>query len=284
MFGIEGLLLFVDTCEFTSILKLIVGILLCIGATVSYIPQFYVIFKSKTVDGLSEPSIVLLNIGNFCLTLNSIIFNWHKWSCFEKCNIWVCTGQLLPFYQILMGWLMVFVFYLIFMKYKIRNTEDKIIGVVFYLLVYIAFIAIAIIIAISEKLDNSGTSQTAFFNGFAQAMGYMSAICSAIVWLPQIYTLLKTKRTGNVSPWMFALQAPGNIIIIIFQAVLYKQPVSTWITYVVCCVEQTIILCIVVIYAIRDRRFKQKFIKIVDDESGYYEDEEDFEEMLGRYD
>ena len=60
---------------------------------------------------------------------------------------------------------------------------------------------------------------------FAQILGYTSAVCSAVAWLPQIYTLLKTKQIGNLSPLMFALQTPGNVIIIIFQAVLFNQPV-----------------------------------------------------------
>lgn len=259
-----GLLLdsFANECDLISTVGYIVGILLCIGSICSYIPQFYVIFKSKAIDGLSEPSIVILNVGNFCLTLNSIIFNWYKWSCFSKCSFGVCNAYMLPFYQILMGWVMVFIFYLIFMKYKIRNTEDKIIGAMFYLLLYIVFIGVVVVIAISEKFWNSGESRLLFFDGFGQAMGYCAALCNGVVWIHQIYVLLKSGECGNVSPVMFALQAPGNVVIIIFQAVLYKQPISTWISYVVCCIEQTIVLIIIIMYKIRDRRMNQEFLTL----------------------
>lgn len=263
----NGMLLKYITIKFidASIAGYVLGVLLILGAILSYIPQFYVIFKYKTIDGLDELSIITLNIGNFCLTLNSIIFNWNKWLCFSKNGFFICNAQLLPFYQIFIGWLMAVVFYVIFIKYKIRNTDEKIIHVIFYSLCYIGFIIIAITIVLFEKLGNSGSSQNYFFNGFAQAMGYISMICSAIVWLPQIYTLIKSNKTGIVSPLMFALQAPGNIISIIFQAVLYKQHISTWITYAVTCVEQTIIIIIIGVYWVRDRRYVHHQYSFEDD-------------------
>lgn len=237
-----------------SIVGYVLGPLLCIGSVCTYIPQYYLIIKSKSVEGINEFSWIILNIGNFCLSLNSIILNWSKWSCFGKCNFWLCMAHLLPFYQILIGWVMVFIFYMLFMKYKIKNTENKLFGVIFYCSLYIGFIAIAIAIAVGEKVGNSGPQQIAFFNGFAQFLGYTSAACNVAALLPQIYTLLKTKKFGNLSPIMYALQIPGNIITIVFQAVLFAQPVSTWITYVISCLEQTVVLVLIIIFYCKHRR------------------------------
>ena len=44
------------------------------------------------------------------------------------------------------------------------------------------------------------------------------------------------------------VQTPGNIIIIVFQAFLYSAPLSTWITYFIVLIEQTIILTLMIIY------------------------------------
>lgn len=248
-------------CTIDSVLGYIVGPLLCIGSIVSYVPQCYIIVKTKTIKGINEFSIILLGVGNFCLTLNSLILNWGKWNCFRKCGFWLCMAHLLPFYQILVGWIMVFVFYIVFMKYKIKNTENKLIGALFYSLLYLGFIAIVVTIAVGEKIANRGPPQIAFFQVFAQILGYASAVCSAIVWIPQIYTLILTKKSGNLSPIMFALQTPGNMVIIIFQAVLYRQPVSTWITYVITCIEQLIILGLIIAYYIRDRRAQESMVR-----------------------
>lgn len=262
-----------SACTIDSIIGYIVGPLLCLGSIVSYIPQCYIIVKGKTIEGINETSLVILNIGNFCLSLNSIILNWNKWSCFGKCGVWLCMAHLLPFYQILMGWIMVFVFYIVFMKYKIRNTENKLIGVMFYGLLYVGFIAIVIAIAVGEKIAGSGPTQLVFFHVFAQILGYTSAACSAVVWIPQIYTLVKTKQIGNLSPLMFALQTPGNVVIIIFQAVLFKQPVSTWITYVITCAEQLVILGLMTAYYIRDRNLRirthRELTEIIQDSDPY---------------
>ncbi len=240
-------------CDPESLIGSILGIVLCIGGTVTYIPQLYSIIKAKTIKGINELSLILLNIGGCCLALNSIIFNWQKWQCYNQCNFWACSAGMLPFFQILMGWIMVLIFYLVFMKYKIRNTQSRVIRVISYFVVYLLFVLIVIMLALIEKFGNHGPSQQYFFDIFAQILGYISAACSGIVWLPQIYTLWRNNERGTLSPLMFIFQTPGNIVIIIFQAVLFNQSISTWITYLITCIEQTIILGLIIYYYIRDR-------------------------------
>ena len=253
----EGLVYISGQCDIDSIIGYIIGTLLCLGSICSYIPQYYIIIKNKTVGDINELSLILLNIGNFCLSLNSVIVNWSKWKCFEVCGFWLCMAHLLPFYQILMGWLMVFIFYMLFMKYKIRNRETKFLAAILYGLMYIGFIVIVVSISIGEKVWNSGPDQNLFFRVFAEVLGYFSAVFNCVAWLPQIYTLIKLGESNNLSPWMFALQTPGNVIVIIFQAVLFSQPVSTWITYLITCVEQTLILIIIVVYHFRDKKIQE---------------------------
>jgi uncharacterized protein with PQ loop repeat len=105
-------------------------------------------------------------------------------------------------------------------------------------------------------------SQSSFFYILAEVMGYISAICSAIVWIPQIIELLRLGHRGSLSYKMFLMQAPGNVIIIVFQAVLFKQPVSTWISYVITCIEQTMILVIIGWYWYRDRKIQESLTSV----------------------
>ena len=97
-------------------------------------------------------------------------------------------------------------------------------------------------------------------------MGIASSVLNGLVYIPQIYTLLKEKNNGNLSLLMYALQTPGNVVIIIFQALIYKQAVSTWITYVVVLFEQGIILSIMTYYHCKvEEEIKSEEIIVEDD-------------------
>ena len=220
---------------------IILGVCIPLGSVLTYIPQFHTIIKNKSVTGISELSLVLSNIGMMFLTLNSIIFSWN----YFYCN---CFSNLLPFFQILISWIMLLIYYIIFIFYKFkhnRKNEKRILSGLHYCFTYILFAIFVTALAIGEKFE---TTNTNFFIRFATVLGFSSAIINSIVYLPQIYLLLKNKNSGSLSFTTFALQTPGNLLIIFFQAYLYSSPVSTWITYVVALVEQTLILCLMLYY------------------------------------
>ncbi|GAF98614.1 unnamed protein product, partial [marine sediment metagenome] len=227
-----------------------IGIILCLGGIASYIPQFYTIFKLREVNGISEMSILILNLGFLCLTMNSVIFNWDILShCFKDTNWLVCNAKLLAFYQICISWLMVVIFYLIFIYFKIKSRKDRIFHGLIYIISYFAFTLLLVgLIAGDYALEDSSKHQHHVFYIIGNILGYTSAFCNSIVWIPQIVSLIKTKSGGNLSLPMFILQTPGNLVIIIFQAVLYHQSVSTWITYVITLVEQLTILILLIYY------------------------------------
>ena len=112
---------------------------------------------------------------------------------------------------------------------------------------YLIFAIFVIALALGEKLEKHDE----FFSIFANILGYTSAVLNCLVFLPQIHKIYKNKSRGNVSVIMYALQTPGNLVIIIFQAVVYKSALSTWITYAVVLVEQLIILVMMAYYHYR---------------------------------
>ena len=223
-----------------SIIGPILGFILGIGGVLTYIPQFRKIFKEGSVVGINELSLLIMNIGYMCLTMNSIIFNWNSFFCH---NI-KCYFNLFPFIQIAISWVMVLVYYIIYISFKFRNTNQRVISGLNYFITYMIFIVFVIALATGEKLENRNPSK--FFFVFANILGYTSAICNGLVYIPQIYTLLKAQNNGSLSILTFALQAPGNLIIIIFQSIIYLQPVSTWIIYVITLIEQSIILILMI--------------------------------------
>lgn len=234
-----------------NLIGLILGPLICLGSILSYVPQFYNIIKYESVEGISELCLVLMNIGLTCLTMNSLIFSWKYFSPFQPIN-------LLPFLQIALSWLMVLIYYIIFITFKFktstlntikaeRKKEKRLLYGLHYAATYLIFTIFVIALALGEKLQG----HSSFFALFANILGYTSAVLNCLVFLPQIHKIYKNKSKGNVSVIMYLLQTPGNLIIIIFQAVVYHAPLSTWITYVVVLVEQLIILLMMIYYYYR---------------------------------
>lgn len=243
--------MFDGTCTVEPVYSYVLGILLCIGGMISYFPQYYSLIKSKQHKGISELSLFILNIGSACLAANAFILNWAKFDCYNQCSFWICSANLLSLFQIMVGWIMVFPLYLIFLRYKIRNSERRIIYDIIYIFIYILFILTMVIVGLSEKIKSPNS--TNFFVVSAWILGgVISPICSCIVWIPQIIKLLQTRTQGNLSLAMFVMQTPGNAIIIVFQ-ILYHQSVTTWATYAVCLIEQATIVGILLYFKWRDR-------------------------------
>ena len=241
-------------CQSEPFYSYILGICLCIAGIVSYVPQYYSLIKSGETKGISEISLLILNIGAATLSANSFILNFYKFDCYENCSALLCTANLLPMFQIFVGWFAVLPLYLIFVRFKILTSKKRILSDLRFILSYTTFIIVMVIMGIVEKIFVNSTS---FFLYAAISLGILSAICSCIVWLPQIIKLLKTGEAGNVSLLMFCLQTPGNIMIIILQ-ILYRQNWSTWSPYVVLLIEQGTIVIILIIFKIRDtRRYRQ---------------------------
>jgi uncharacterized protein with PQ loop repeat len=93
-----------------------------------------------------------------------------------------------------------------------------------------------------------------FFRIFQEVLGISSAILNGVVYLPQIFTLLKNKDGGSNSILMYAIQTPGNLVIIFYQAIMFQAPISTWLTFVIVFCQQLIILIILLFFYFRRRR------------------------------
>jgi uncharacterized protein with PQ loop repeat len=223
-----------------DIFNILLAVFIIFGSISGYIPQFYKIIKYKSVENISEISILIMNIGMMCLTMNSMIFNWKY---FVNLNMY----KLLPFITIAISWLMVSLYYIIYITYKIKKLEKRLLSAFRYLFTYILFTLLVIALSLGEKMENN----IDFFVVYANVLGIFSGIANGFVYIPQIYTLIKNKNNGNISILMYVLQTPGNIINIIFQ-ILYDSPISTWITYAICLIQQSIILVLMMWFYFRE--------------------------------
>ena len=295
------------TCENDSIITYTIGVLLCIGGVLSYLPQYITLINSKKAKGISESSLFILNVGSFFLACNSLILNWWKFECYKHCNFFLCTGNLLAFFQICVGWIIVFPLYIIYlyMQYKYnREVVGQIVGgnreyinqetgehttgnwenpsdkdvdgykdsvkkcctwnfssnqrkiyELLYVILYGVFFIFVVILLTIEKFTYNNVNVLVVI---AYILGICSMICSGIVWIPQIIKLIRTKDNDGLSLFMFLIQTPGSAVIIVFQAILNKQNITTWISYLFNFVEQLIIIVILIIFKIKKYKEKQK--------------------------
>lgn len=250
-----------NNCTAEPLYTYILTLCLCLAGLLSYIPQYYSMIKSGQATGISETSLLLLNIGSACLAANSFILNYWKFECYNRCSALLCTGNLLPMFQIFIGWITVLPLYIIFLRFKIRDSKNRLVYDIMYGIIYAIFIFIMVIVGITE--ENLSSDSRLFFRISAEVLGIISAICSACVWIPQIYQLLKTKEQGSLSLLMFILQTPGNIMIIIAQ-ILYRQSWTTWITYLVIFIEQSIIVVILIVLKYKQRDTQQLYNVVSD--------------------
>jgi uncharacterized protein with PQ loop repeat len=252
------------SCIVDPIIDYILGIALCIAGMASYFPQYYSLITSTTEESreISEKSLFILNVGNAFLAANSIILNWYKWDCYSECNnFWLCSAKMLPVIQITVGWIMVIPLYIIYIRFKVQGNRHRGRHCAFdlaYILTYALVIIIVLAISLGEKLNSNDPvglkDIRGFFNVFSQILGVLCAGCSCLVWIPQIIKLIKQKKQGSLSLLMFLVQAPGNLVIIFFQAIMFHQNWSTWFAYVITFIEQLIVVVLLIIIKCKERK------------------------------
>jgi uncharacterized protein with PQ loop repeat len=154
---------------------------------------------------------------------------------------------MLSFFQIMVNFLAAIPVWLIVLRFKLRGSERACVYDLGYALTFSVLVIVVLIVSLVEKrYENS-----VFFAIFARILGVASAVIGALVWLPQIWKLIRWRNPIGLSLWMFVMQSVGGVIIILFQAVLYGQNWTTWIGYVFVCAEQIAISIILVVFRVQ---------------------------------
>lgn len=220
-----------------NIAGIVLGVGISIGGIATYIPQFYNIIKNGSIEGISEASIIVMNIGMMCLSMNSLIYSWK----YFFCN---CLYDLLPFITIFISWMVVSFYYFLFLFYKLKDCNKLFSPTLSYAVSYLFFLSLVIVLALTEKISD----HTNFLILYADVLGIASSIANGLSYLPQIYILLKNRSNGNLSLLMYIFQTLGDVLILVFQVIIFKSPITTWITYVVILAEQFVILILMIIF------------------------------------
>jgi len=186
------------------------------------------------------------------------------------------------FYQIAFGWLNNFIIFILVLIYfpnqedeSPKGLEAKIFGSIsnksraflsFYLYFVLNVIGIAII-GILFIIFFGSNSQIVV--DYAFTLGIIASLANIVQWTPQIIKTFRDKNVGSLSIIMLLLQAPGSFLVVYFQAIEYHSNVSTWLTFLITGIQQSILLILCIYYEIQNKiRSRRKFSdSTINDES-----------------
>lgn len=236
--------------------NLVIGIVLVIGTTISYIPQYYKIIINKNVEGISHWTQGLNNISAFCAFFGSFMLDYYVFRCCKLNG--KCEYLLMPIIQVLFNWICPLINYIIYIKYfKAHNKKHKykVYGFFwFYVIIFLICFTLTSIVLSAKWYSWQSHAQL-----FGKILNILSTIVTAFVWIPQIYETYKSKQIGSLSLLSLAIRTPGSFIIFIYQVILSKSSWYIGIPYLVTSIFQLIVLIMGFVY---ERKNKKKSINI----------------------
>lgn len=218
-------------------MDLIIGTLLIFGDGVAYGHQFFMIVRDQSTEGLSSTTVSLNFVSSVLVLVNFVMLDLYEFytSAFFEGFTLLGFEKIIAFLQILMSVVYTGLFFLVFLV--CNTTNNRMIGLVW------AFIILGLTICFYfTVLVNSA------FTLFADVVGVAAAIVTVVTWIPQIYKLIRTRNSSELSLILVLTHVFGALIAIIFQAVLNHESWSTWVSTVVLMVEHSFLLLLMIVF------------------------------------
>lgn len=92
--------------------------------------------------------------------------------------------------------------------------------------------------------------------GFGKLISGVVFLSTFIQYAPQIYSTFQLKAAGSVSIVTLLIQAPGTLVVIIFQ-ILAGSSIYTWLPFVSILIQQTILVIEILVFEFLARRRKR---------------------------
>lgn len=246
-------------CTLPTTLTWVLGLALAVGTFLSYIPQEVKIFTSKSSAGISPLYLFLALVFCYGSLTTSLLSNWGSFGCCAHLNFWECNELLMDVWQIV-----------------VMPLSTSIIEVLF--LVYFQVLPAEGVDEGSEEFQSLFRKQRSVAYRFAYwfcvllftncwicaillvGWGYWSTavtryaefvslviFCTTLLQLwPQIYRTWRQKTAGSISLLTQAIQCPGNLLVVIFQASAGNSW-YVWMPFLNAGVQQ-LILCILIVW------------------------------------
>jgi len=247
-------------------INVFIAVFLAIGILVSYLPQHYKIYSTKTSEGISPFFLLLGAISMTCSYFNILILQFVQFGCCKNVySAGYCFENVLGIIQLTIQWFsftMILVLFMIyFPEYKkyIPNislgsgynslTSSKYspewrLSLQVTAAVVVHFIFTLIVSAYLLIFIGGAEEKTTRY--WADLLGVISLILASVQYLPQIWKTWKRKSVGALSIQMMLLQTPGSFLFAYSLAASPGTRWSTWIVFLITgCLQGTLlIMCI----------------------------------------
>ncbi|SGZ53821.1 CIC11C00000000518 [Sungouiella intermedia] len=239
---------FCSVYDGASVVNFIFSLLITLGIFVSYLPQYFRIYKKKTSEGLSVNFLFLGSCSSIFTFTNIIMISSRARYCCRvgALTLFNCLNSQLNLLQIGLQCtcaIMILVLVLSFTRGSVLQDKEeyaRIVNVGRLVMFHGVVSLIQIVVAFATNRQ--------VLLALAQFNGLMSTLLTIIKYVPQIITTYKLKHPGTLSIGMMCIQTPGGFV---FTATLFFTKGlhwSSWVSYFVAAMLQGSLLLLCIYY------------------------------------
>ena len=206
------------------------------GVVLGALPQYLKLILLATADGISLPSLALMNVSNMTATLNIFILHFQQIkSCVqnktsEGFTFESCQASLLTFYYTIVYTLLWFPLYPLAVHFC-SDEKSEVCGMMRTGKQHgqtglIAHVIPCVLFSIPVLLMVVGG--TCFdYENYAMLLGVFNAVLEATRYLPQVYASYYSEGSGSLSYLRLLLSIGGGVGATVQKAMM-KEDISTW--------------------------------------------------------
>ena len=244
---------------------------LIIGTLLSYTPQYYKIYKSRTTKGISESTIVF---GVYSCVFNVLGTIQQDYKRLHNCKINNdCYNTWIPIVQLVAPLLCIVILYWFYLSnvageytLLIRNLpEKKMIEIYFKRLAIYKrgrynLISCALLLLITLIVNTLTSEQS--INNCGKVFNIISAFFSIIMWLPQIIKTYSLRSDHSLSLIALAIHSLGCFITVFYQGVIMHQNFLVIGNYIIGGISEGLIVCMVLYFRRRNRKLQNELERL----------------------
>lgn len=249
----------------STLTYIIISGLLILGMVGSYVPQFYRMIHRSSSLGFSPWFLLLGLLGSSCTFFNGIVLYSHLLHNCTRYNTYsICLLNGLGVAQLSVGFFMFlclfslyFIYYPAAAKYneqdrtRLKPEWESSLLVLFLAIGSIfmfTFISILLLSLLPTVIPTLQPGLHPWLILWGSILGYFSALCSGIQYIPQIHKTWIIRSAGSLSIPMMGIQSPGTLF---FIYVLTRRPgvhYTTWLPFVIGAILQGVVLALCIYF------------------------------------
>ncbi|KAI1790051.1 hypothetical protein LXA43DRAFT_1150161 [Ganoderma leucocontextum] len=246
---------------------------MCIGITISYLPQHWRIISAKSSEGFSPWFLLLGSTSSASAMLNIIVMQWGLISCCQVLPFGSCIESIAGVLQLVLVWVLfvlILVLYMVYYPPHLKYVELDVdlpnnlppqhiktpvkreawklsITLTWAVCVHIAVISFVTYMLLSTNTPDEAhrTRQLQLWTLF---LGVTSAVLAAFQYIPQIAHTWGLKLVGALSIPMMCIQTPGAVLMVLSIGLRPGTNWTTWISYAVAGIMQGILLVMCIVF------------------------------------